>query len=302
MASMKHRYPLLTVRGKIDYKNETLDIADSLLDDQEGDVIYLLIESGGGDPAIGYRIMRLLGAKYKKIVAVIPGAAYSTATLMTLGADEIYMRKSACLGPLDTQIEHPTDGSMVSSLEIRDSLTGLAGALSSYAEGLFESLTKEMKLNKKDAAEIAMNTASNLLKPVAEKLDPIYLQIGRRSTMLGQKYAEELLTSRMLKSNPQLASLVCKYLTNRYYYHGYAITLNEASELLALNVKDVTELDAWEAIKSIYGTHKANGDVGVFLDEIEVDDGKPAAAAPTNAERAGLTAPNNAKVKRGGKK
>lgn len=272
---MKQKYPLLTIRGSIYTENGTLDRTDALLDDLEGSEIYLLIESGGGDPAIGYRIMRLLEAKYDKIISVVPGAAYSTATLMVLGTDEIYMRKSACLGPLDTQIEHPTDGSRVSSLEIRDSLTGLAGALTTYAEGFYDTLKNDLKLGKKDAADLAMRTAAELLKPVAEKLDPIYLQIGTRSTLLGQKYAEELLSTRMLKDNPELASLVSKYLANRYYYHGYAITLNEASELLALNVKDVTALPAWEEIKSIYDQHKSRGSIGVFLNEIEIEDSQP---------------------------
>jgi ClpP class serine protease len=298
---MKTKYPLLTVRGRIDYA--TLDSADNFLEDMQGDTIYMLIESGGGDPAVGYRVMRLLEAKYKRIVAVVPAAAYSTATLMVLGADEIYMRKSACLGPLDTQIEHPSDGSTVSSLEIRDSLSGLAGALSSYAEGFFESLKNEMKLSKKDAAEIAMKTAADLVQPVASSLDPIYLQIGRRSTMAGQKYAEELLTSRMMKMRPALASLVSKYLANRYYYHGYAITLNEASELLALNVKDVTDLPEWDEIKSLYKAHKEGEDFGVYLDEITVDDGKPdpkkIAASPQSASATIVT---SGKVNKGTQK
>lgn len=268
---MKQKHPVLTVRGHISHENNILDRTDILLDEMEGNLIYLVIESGGGDPAIGYRVMRLLEAKYKKIIAVVPGAAYSTATLMVLGSDEIYMRKSACLGPLDTQIEHPTDGSTVSSLEIRDSLAGLAGALTTYAEGFYDKLKNELKLSKKDAAELSMKTAAELLKPVAEKLDPIYLQIGARSSLLGQKYAEELLKTRMLKDEIELAKVVSRYLANRYYYHGYAITLNEASELLALNVKDVTELPDWEEVKLIYEKHKDNHSTGVFLNYIEVD-------------------------------
>lgn len=272
---MNVNLPVLTIRGMIDYEHDTLEKTDSLLKDLEGDVIYLTIESAGGDPTIGYRIIRLIEAKFKKIVAVVPGMAYSTATLMVLGTDEIYMRKSACLGPLDTQIEHPTDGSTVSSLEIRDSLTGLAGFISTYAEGFYETLRNEMNIGKKEAAELSMKTAAELMKPLADKLDPIYLQKASRSTMLGQKYAEELLSSRMLKRNTELAKLVCRFLTNRYYYHGYAIVMDEARELLALNVKDVKELREWGDIQQIYQSHKDNSRTGVYLDYIELKVDEP---------------------------
>lgn len=286
MPKMKTKYPLLTIRGGITYKQKTLEQVDRLLADTEGELLYLLIESPGGDPAIGYRIMRMLEAKFKRIIAVIPAEAYSTATLMALGTDEIYMRKSACLGPLDIQIEHPTDGSTVSSLEIRDSLTALAGSLTTYAEDFYITLKQDFKLGKKDAADLSMRTATELVKPIAEKLDPIYLQISTRSSMLGQKYAENLLSSRMLKSSPPLARLVSRYLTNNYYYHGYAITLDEASELLALNVKDVADLEQWGKIKPVYEQHKKNDQFGVFLEFIEVEDKKanddPSAGAKIN--------------------
>jgi ClpP class serine protease len=266
---MKVKYPLLIVRGGI-YDN-TLENIDLKLADVEGDILYLVIESRGGDPSVGYRIMRLLQAKYKKIISVVPNEAYSTATLMAIGTDEIYMRRSACLGPLDIQIEHPTDGSMISSLEIRDALNTLAGSLVTYSEDFYISAKKNLRLGKKDAAELSLKTATELMKPIAEKIDPIYLQISTRSSKLGQQYAEKLLVSRMMKTRARLARLVASYLANNYDYHGYAITLEEASELLALNVHDVTQLTEWEGVKTIYYKHKNDDLDGIAFEEFEMD-------------------------------
>ncbi len=89
---MKIEYPLFIVRGGI--YDAAMDDTDKLFSDKSGDVIYMVIESNGGDPTIGYRIMRLLQAKYTKIIAIVPNEAYSAATLMALGADVIYMRKA----------------------------------------------------------------------------------------------------------------------------------------------------------------------------------------------------------------
>jgi len=269
---MKIKYPVLTVLGGI-YDKELGEVDDKLTN-QEGELIYIIIDSFGGDPSCGYRIMRLIQAKYKKIVVVVPGEAYSTATLMALGADEIYMRQSACLGPLDIQIKHPTDGSMISSLEIRDTLNTLAGSLMTYAEDFFESLKgPNVQLGKKDAADLSMRTATELIKPIAEKINPIDLQRSTRSSKIGQKYAESLLVSRMMKNNKALARLVSRYLANNYDSHGYAITLEEASDLLGLNVEDVAKLPEWDRIKDVYRDNRSSGR-GIYFDlfEVEVDD------------------------------
>jgi hypothetical protein len=283
---MKKKYPLLSIRGGI-YDN-TLALINDKLADLQGEVVYMTIESLGGDPACGYRIMRLLQAKYGKIITLVPGEAYSTATLMALGSDEIYMNKSACFGPLDIQIKHPTDGSMISSLEIRDILNTLAGSLATYAEVFYESLKgPHVQLGKKDAADLALRTATDLLRPIAEKINPIDFQRSTRSSKVGQKYAENLLLSRMLKGYPELARAVSFHLANNYDNHGYAITMEEAGDL-ALNVKDVSLLPEWGLIKEKYKKYLVDG---VWLEEIEVDDGK-------NQEKSQTTKSVSAKLKK----
>src|SRR5688572_17386752 len=235
---MKTKYPVLLVRGGI-YDDTLGSISDSL-SGKRGAVLYLVIDSPGGDPSIGYRIMNLLQAKYEKIIAVVPDEAYSTATLMVLGADKIYMQESACLGPLDIQVKHPTDGTMISTLEIRDVLSTLAGSVKTYAEDFFDSLkSANLQLGKKDAAEISTRAATDIAKHSIEKIDPVYLQSSIRNSRIGQKYAENLLASRMMKDYPKLARAVSVHLANNYDYHGYAITSKEAADVLALNVMDV---------------------------------------------------------------
>lgn len=276
---MTKQYPVLIVRGGI--YEDTLSAIDDRLSGMSGDRIYLVIDSPGGNPTIGYRIMRMLQAKYSEIIAVVPGQAYSTATLMVLGTDIIYMQESACLGPLDIQVKHPTDGTMISTLEIREVLNTLAGSVKTYAEDFFESLKNNVQLGKKDAAELSMKAATEIVRPVVEKIDPIYLQSSVRTSRIGQKYAENLLLSRMMKDSPELARLVSVHLANNYDYHGYAITPDEAHNLLALNVLDVSILNGWDFIKILFKSNTADG---VHLHVIDLDEEDSGDVEPGNTD------------------
>lgn len=66
--------------------------------------IDFLIVSNGGDPITALRIMSLLRERFKKITVLLPYVAYSAATILSLGADEIIMHPYSNLGPVDPQL------------------------------------------------------------------------------------------------------------------------------------------------------------------------------------------------------
>jgi hypothetical protein len=64
-----------------------------------------LIVSFGGDPMVAWRIMSLIRERgIDRVSVLIPQSAYSAATLVALGADEIVMHPNGHLGPIDMQI------------------------------------------------------------------------------------------------------------------------------------------------------------------------------------------------------
>ena len=67
------------------------------------DVDFLII-SNGGDPITSLRIISLLRERFKKISVIVPFVAYSAATILSLGADEILMHPFSNLGPVDPQL------------------------------------------------------------------------------------------------------------------------------------------------------------------------------------------------------
>ncbi len=242
---MEITYHLLTIKGEI--HEGTLDKVIEVLPVDDTQLLFIGIDTFGGDPSIGYRIMRMLHSRYETIIALVPNVAYSTGTLMALGADTIYMHEGASLGPLDMQIQHPTAGGQISSLEIRDTLNTLSGSSLSYAEGYYRRLRTRMQIGKVQAAKIAFKASQDIVKPIIEKIDPIYLQMSMRTSKVGQSYATKLLTARMMKDAPAVAGQVSSVLANEYDYHGYAIMYDEARDDLMLSVDLLANLSVWES-------------------------------------------------------
>lgn len=223
---------------------ETLQKVIKCVKDQKSDSLYLVVDTFGGNPDVGFRIMQLLDAKYKKIWIIVPDKAMSTGTLMALGADKIYMYHSSSLGPLDLQIEHPTDGSWISTLDVRDTMNTIISHTDVAAKRLYRQIYNNVGLSKTAAATIANENAVRLLQPIVDKIDPYHLHKSFRSAEVGAKYGSILLENRMCKNNPGLAGYISSVLANDYESHNYAITLNEAQKIF-LVAEDLTQLEDW---------------------------------------------------------
>lgn len=244
-------YDLLVIKGGI-YDNILDQVKELVLTKPHNDILYVAIETLGGAPEIGYRIMRLLDAKYKKIYMIIPNMAMSTGTLMALGSDKIYMFHSSSLGPLDLQIEHPGDGSWISTLDVRDTMNTIISTSMIISQRFYDQNYNKFGLSKAGAAKLANEEGFKIVQPIVDKIDPYHLHKSFRSAEVGAKYGAALLSTRMMKSNVRLAELVSSHLANNYETHNYAITLEEARMLLKLNVDDLSDLAEWEQVQSIY--------------------------------------------------
>lgn len=247
---MQDGYDVLIIKGGI--FAGTLTQVKECVEDRQADTLYLVLDTPGGDPGAGFRISRLLDAKYKKIYILVPDRAMSTGTLMALGGDKIYMFHSSCLGPLDLQIEHPNDGSRISTLDVRDTWYTIYSLAESVSQRIFRQAYGDFDLNKTAAAKLASENAANFIKPIVDKIDPYHLHASYRSAEVGAKYAAKLLKARMMKGKPGVADIVSSHLANDYETHNYAITLDEAKDQLKLSVDDLGSLAEWSDIRSDY--------------------------------------------------
>lgn len=77
---------------------------------KEQQKVDILVVSHGGDPNVPWRIVSILRERFQSVGIMLPYAAYSAATLMALGADEIVMHPFANLGPVDPQLTYRKPG------------------------------------------------------------------------------------------------------------------------------------------------------------------------------------------------
>ena len=72
---------------------------------QKVNSILLILHSDGGSPDVAEKLVDIIRENTRKFYVVIPERAKSAATLLSLGADKIFMLENAELGPIDPQIK-----------------------------------------------------------------------------------------------------------------------------------------------------------------------------------------------------
>lgn len=248
---------------------ECLKDVEKQLKDIQGDKLYLVIHTNGGDPFSAVRIMRVIQEKYKEILAIIPSHAMSAGTLMALGTNEIYMQHKSMLGPLDLPMEHPRDGSTISALDLKNTVTNIAGLSDTIALDRYRFLRRSCKISKKEAAKLALETATNFVQPIVEQVDPYHLQKAQRELLIGWFYAYDLLCTRMMEVNKSQAWDTAKTLVNSFPSHDYGIFSDDAKKMLKLIIKKLDSLPEWESIKPEFDTINNAGKDIILRKEID---------------------------------
>ncbi len=216
------------------------------------ETLVMVVGTLGGSPMHAYRTMVFLRSIYKKIFFVVFDEAMSAGTLMALGSDSIYLENGACLGPLDLQISHPTDDSIISTLDVRDTASATVQQASVVMLQLYNKNRKE-GLSKSIAMNAAIRMASDLFKPIMDKIDPFHLHESYRNAELSASYGAALLLGGMIKDRFEAAQ-ISTHLANDYFDHGYAIIKEEAKGL-GLKIMEQQELSNiidLDKIKSLY--------------------------------------------------
>ena len=215
-------YPLLSADEQI-----TAATVDRVFDDLQGmpelgkdeSSLAVIVDSGGGNIDAAYNLARLFSRYGKRrLTYIVPRWAKSAATLLVCGGDSVMMTPAAELGPLDPQIteENPLEQNLVERFSPLHIESTLALIRNEFEEG---------------NSELAQGLLQRLQLPIT---------LGRfaKSIEIGKQYAEKLLSSRMLKDNPELAREISHRLVEDYTDHSFCINIDETREL-GLAVEDV---------------------------------------------------------------
>lgn len=179
--------------------------------------IDFLIVSDGGDPTVAWRIVSLIRERVQRLTVLVPQAAYSAATLVVLGADEVVMHPNGNLGPTDPQI--------------RTQRRGQNGGTDAVAFGS-EDLMAYLRFAK-DQVGLSTEQMLAVYSKFCDEVGAVALGVSARSALLSVSLGEKLLRLHMKDTGK--AKSIAEKLTKDYFHHGYPVNRSEAKEI-GLNV------------------------------------------------------------------
>ena len=184
----------------------------------------LLLVSNGGDPTVAWRIVSLIRERVSRFSVLIPQAAFSAATLIALGADEIVMHPHGNLGPTDPQITHRKPPSK----------DGAGQAVGFGAEDLAAFL----RFAKDNVGLTDQKQLLSVFNHFCEEVGSVAIGVAARSTQLTVSMGEKLLQLHMrADADKAKARAISEKLTRDFFHHGYPVSRSEAA-VIGLPIAD----------------------------------------------------------------
>jgi hypothetical protein len=195
---------------------------------ESGKPIALVIDSLGGYAKSAYRLATLLRRHCGGFVAVIPRCAKSAATLLALGAKDIYLGQYGELGPLDAQVFDPDSEESFSALDEVQTLERLhAFALEAVDKSMVLMVGRTgMKVQTLLPEMLAF--VSQLVTPLLAGVDPVHYTQMSRVLKEAEEYATRLLR---VTHKQDVAQGIARHLVERFPEHGFMIDHDEAKEI-----------------------------------------------------------------------
>lgn len=176
----------------------------------------LMIVSTGGDPTVAWQIVSLIRERVSRFSVLVPEAAFSAATLIALGADEIVMHPNGNLGPVDPQLR-----------TVRRGPDGQEHVVSFGSEDLraYLEFAKE-SVGISDQSELA-----TVFDRFCQEVGSVTIGSAARGARLSMSMCEKLLKMHMVKDQAQQALVIAEGLNKNFFHHGYPVSRSEAREI-----------------------------------------------------------------------
>jgi hypothetical protein len=254
--------------------------------------IDFILQSSGGMPGDGYRIIRALRTSFKTVNIVVPFWAKSAATLVSLGASKLIVNDWADFGPIDIQVPKPKEDSpefdYESALNDESSLELIEGRAQELYKKMFIDFhrSKHIPISRNALSSDLIEYLPKFYQPLLTQLSPYKLGEKKRQLEISTKYANRILVQYNSLNEEQRLSLI-DYLVHDCPEHGYVIDYPVLSLFLP-NIVMATKIGVDYAAKL--------DELSLFLMEAKADEKyigfvyglKPAASAAA-APAAGAT-------------
>lgn len=216
------------------------DVFDLFVDQLEaiGQVkkLSLMLYSRGGDTNVAWSLCNLIRSYCEEFNVIVPNRAHSAATLLSLGADKIYMTKQATLSPIDPSINMP--------------LNPIDPGTKDKIPVSVESIKGFIQLAKEELGIIGSEESAEVLKVLSNVIHPLLLGDVYRARSHIRMLARKLLEVHF-KGNTEAIEKITNFLCSDSWNHNYTINRREAKQSLGLNIFRPDD-ELYSIIKSIF--------------------------------------------------
>ena len=212
---------------------------DSLATPDFPEKISLWLYSRGGDTLAGWTIANLIRQFCKEFEIVVFSKAHSTATLISLAADNIVMTKQATLGPIDPSINSP----------LNPQLPG--GRPETRVPISVENVAGYIELAKKEFGIRDARDLTSVYLKLSDHVHPVALGNVFRTRAQIQMLAEKLLNKRIVPLSSKARKKIIRILCSESGSHDYTITRREARTDLGLTI-ETPSMEIYKLLKQIH--------------------------------------------------
>jgi len=230
----------------------------------------LFVHCTGGQTEVPWRMITLIRNFCQHFGVLVPYMAYSAATHLAMGADEIVMGPMSELSPVDPARSHPL---LPKEREGGPSLTISVQDLRHCIEFL-----------KREGGEYTPESLASIYVALFDKIHPLALGAIEQSYALGRLISEKVLSTHM---NPETEGEQIKNITQtfseKFFSHHYRIGWKEAKEI-GLKVTYVDD-ELWEMMWKLYGHYDAYRAIAKPIGEQPSKVAKPIIWIDSNVQR-----------------
>jgi hypothetical protein len=219
-----------------------------LIHSVDGEAADVFLVSNGGSAEATERIVTMLRERFRSLRFIVPGNAFSAATLLCFSGDEILMASAATLGPIDPQLN---------GIPARAILRG------------FEAIEERLKREGPRGLTAYM--------PLISKYDLHVFEMCKSAQELSRELARKWVSEYMLRCNPddprvdQVVEFFSDY--DEHKSHGRSIS-REKCRGLGLSVTNTEAIDGLaELVRSLYNQYEFFFDQATFFKLFENNQG-----------------------------
>ncbi|MBN1584466.1 MAG: hypothetical protein JXA89_27420 [Anaerolineae bacterium] len=204
--------------------------------------IDLFLHSSGGQTEIPWRLITLIRDFTDRFAVLIPGIAYSAATHLAMGADEIVMGPLSELSPVDPARSHP----LLPGRKEEDPPLAVS----------VQDLRHCVEFVKSEIGDANPESLAMILTALFDKIHPLAIGAIQQSYALSRLISTKALSTHMDPDTQkeQIEQIVNAF-TDEFFSHQYRIGWREAQEK-GLPVI-YADNDLWETMWSLYKHYQA---------------------------------------------